>query len=608
MTGRRDAAWALAAAAAFAALLGPALLDPGRAVANFGDLYGYHVPLHHLAASRLAAGHLPFWNPYVFSGVPHLADPQTALFYPPATLTRLFPAVWAFTALAFFHLLLAFVGAQLLARRLGAGAASAAALGAAFALSPFTAGRLLQGVPTLLFSLAWVPWCWLALLERRAWLLAGVWALQGLSGHPQFAAMNALAMASWSLAEPRGRGRAFLVGAAGAAALALVQAVPAAELLTRSNRRGLPEAFASAYSMPPRALATLLSPRAFGDPRDGTFAGDPSEWFEEYALSLGLAPLAAAAAGAGSLPAARAGWALAAAGAALAAGSHAPWWALWKDGPLAALSRVPARFGVWTLWGLWLAAALGWARFARSASRTARLGAGVLALAALAEAGRTGASLLGSEDAAAYLAPNRAVAEALGGRLERVLTAPGLPNADKTMMYRLMNVNGYAAYYPARLAEYAFAAEGRPAADPSRLYLATPSAPGVRALGVSAVLPGPGGTPYARVDGAAALARVPGGSASVQSPRPESWRVRGAGPGPLTFAIPECPGWRAWVDGRPAPTRLAEGLFLQVDVPDGPFQADFRYEPPGWTLLCLAAVLAWAAWARAGLVWYRLSV
>ena len=100
--------------------------------------------------------------------------------------------------------------------------------------------------------------------------------------------------------------------------------------------------------------------------------------------------------------------------------------------------------------------------------------------------------------------------------------------------------------------------------------------------------------------GAASLARTPGGPAALSSPRPESWSARGAGPGPLTFAMPQEPGWRVWVDGRPASAGLAEGLFLSVDVPEGPFKADFRYEPPGWGLLCLGGLLAWAAWARAG--------
>lgn len=583
--GRRDLGWAALLGAGLTLLFARALVDPGAALANFGDLYAYHVPLQHLASSRLAAGQLPFWNPYILIGVPHLADPQTMLFYPPAVLLRLFGSAWAFTILSLGHAALAAWGAQLLARRLGAAPSGAAALGAAYALSPFVAGRILQGVPTLLFALAWGPWCWLALLERRPWLLAGTWALQGLSGHPQFAALNALAMGFWAAADPRGRGRAFALAAVGAAALAAVQAVPSAELLSRSSRRGLPEAFASAYRMPWKALRVVFSPRPFGDPRDGTFAGDPSEWFEEYTLHLGAAPLAAAAVGAAAVPAARAALGLAAAGAFFAAG------------PSTALSRVSARFGVWTLWGLWLAAAFGWAVLARGN----RFSGAALAALALAQAFVGGADLVGTEPAGPYLAANRAVASSLGGRLERAMTAPDLPNADKTMLYRIMNVNGYAAYYPVRQALFAYAAEGgRPAADPGRLYFSTPDSAGARSLGVASVIPGPAGAPFARVAGSAALARTPGGPAALSSPRPELWSARGVGPGPLTFAMPEEPGWRAWVDGRPVRAGVAEGLFLSVDVPPSTFKADFRYQPPGWSLLCLGGLLAWGAWARAG--------
>ncbi|MBI3300023.1 MAG: DUF2079 domain-containing protein [Elusimicrobia bacterium] len=598
MIGRKDAWLLTALAAALLLWVAPALLRPGNALANFGDLYAYHIPLQHLAAARLESGELPFWNPYIFSGMPHLANPQTALFYPPAALLRLFPLAWAFSLYLVLHLALAGAGAHLLARRLGAGPAGAAALAAAYTLSPFVAGRVLQGVPTLLASLAWVPWCWLALHDRRAWLLAGTWALQGLSGHPQFAAVNAAAMALWAAAEPRGRGRTFAAAAAAAVALALIQAVPAAALLARSSRAGLPEAFTAAYSMPPKALVSLLVPGAFGTPAAGTFAGDPSEWFEEYTLQLGAGPLVLAAVGAAAMPAARLGLGLAAAGAALAAGRHAPWWPLWRRSPLAALSRVPARWGLWTLWGLWLAAAVGWARFSGGRLRLAR---GAAAVVILIQSAFYGAASLRVEAAGPYLAPNRAVAAALGGRLSRALTAPELPNADKTMLYRIMNVNGYEAFYPQSYAAYAARAEGRPAADPSRVYFATPDSAGAKALGVSAILPGPGGAPFGAVPGAEPLARFSGGGApSAASPRPELWRLDGAGKGVLTLAVAADPGWRAWADGAAVPVTAPDGVLMVLDLPRGVAAARLRYEPPCWGWLCAAAVLSWAAWGALG--------
>ncbi|MDE2292134.1 MAG: YfhO family protein, partial [Elusimicrobia bacterium] len=223
------------------------------------------------------------------------------------------------------------------------------------------------------------------------------------------------------------------------------------------------------------------------------------------------------------------------------------------------------------------------------------------ALALLAEAS-CGAGLLRAQDARPFLAARPEVAKALGGRLERALTAPELPDADKTMLYRVMNVNGYAAFYPERLAAYAARAEGKPAADPSRLYLDDPRLPGVRALGVAAVLPGPGGAPFARVPGAEPLARrEDGGDLSLSSPRPERWSVSGAGRGPLVLAVPEDAGWRAWVDGRRVPVSSADGLFMRVPVPDGAFRAEFRYAPPGWAWLCAAGTLAWGLWLGVGL-------
>ena len=71
-----------------------------------------------------------------------------------------------------------------------------------FSLSPFLIYRVTEGIPTLLASLSWTPWCWLALQSGRPGFLAGVWAMQFLSGHPQFMVLNALGMALWAATRP----------------------------------------------------------------------------------------------------------------------------------------------------------------------------------------------------------------------------------------------------------------------------------------------------------------------------------------------------------------------------------------------------------------------
>ena len=46
------------------------------------DVFTYFTPFKAYAAEALRAGHLPLWNPYLFMGVPFLANIQTAVLYP----------------------------------------------------------------------------------------------------------------------------------------------------------------------------------------------------------------------------------------------------------------------------------------------------------------------------------------------------------------------------------------------------------------------------------------------------------------------------------------------------------------------------------------------
>ena len=78
---RKDAPFLLVLFAAALALFAPGLVDPSLLAVNFGDLQGYHFPLRFLAAGRLQSGALPFWNPYIFAGLPMFANPQTGTLY-----------------------------------------------------------------------------------------------------------------------------------------------------------------------------------------------------------------------------------------------------------------------------------------------------------------------------------------------------------------------------------------------------------------------------------------------------------------------------------------------------------------------------------------------
>src|SRR6185437_12959856 len=54
-----------------------------------GDFSQQFYAFQSYTARRLALGQLPLWDPYIFGGQAHLADPQTALFYPVGLLINL---------------------------------------------------------------------------------------------------------------------------------------------------------------------------------------------------------------------------------------------------------------------------------------------------------------------------------------------------------------------------------------------------------------------------------------------------------------------------------------------------------------------------------------
>ncbi|MBI5245517.1 MAG: hypothetical protein HY922_17785 [Elusimicrobia bacterium] len=594
-------------AALLAALLAPALSSTSLILGNFGDLYAYHLPLRHFAASRLMAGQMPFWNPYVFSGLPFLANPQAALFYPPSVLFDVLPAGCAFTLHAAFHLALAALGMQLFLRRARLDAAWAFLFTASFTLSPMLVYRIPQGIPTQLAALSWVPWTWLALLSGRPAMLAGAWALQLLAGHAQYAAVNAVGLAVFALFDLRARAPVFAKAAGLAAGLACVQLVLTAQFLGASNRVGWPPALAGAYSLPPRSLAALVLPGAFGNPLDGSYPGLPSTFFEFQAATVGWAAAILAAAGlflrsgtpAGSLFGA-APWLIAGLGVFAALGDHNPLLPRLANWPIFGLLRAPARFGLLLFWGLLLAAAA--AALKLRSKRILPRWAKAAALAVVfADLGPWAARFVYAEDPRPFLSRNEAFARRLAGQAVRFITDPDLANPNKAMLYRAMNANGYEAFYLKNYTEFILRAAHPGAVDPSRVLMWPSDRGALRALGVrwllgpdGALSPNPGALPLARLSD--------GRPAQVSALSPDRWRISGSSGTRMIFAMPFFPGWKVWLNGRRAEISREEGLFQAVELPSGgrSWTADFRFGPTLWPWLVLANAAAAALWlARA---------
>src|SRR5688572_21062724 len=122
-------------------LLAALLVYTFRAVLTVGpfELPGIDASVHYpwevFTRAALSAGQRPYWNPYLFSGMPHIADVQTIVFYPPAMLLRWLQPEAFLSWQAVAHMWIGGAGTLFLARVVGlswwasAAAAFAMALG-----------------------------------------------------------------------------------------------------------------------------------------------------------------------------------------------------------------------------------------------------------------------------------------------------------------------------------------------------------------------------------------------------------------------------------------------------------------------------------------------
>lgn len=268
-------------------------------------------PYRQFAAGALRDGRLPLWNPYLFTGVPFLADPRAGALYPPNLALRWLDAPDAFVWSVVGHGWLAAVGMYALLRG-GLDRSRPAALTGAviFAFGGFLGANAIE--PNVVEAGAWLPLVLLgADVAMRRHIAYGVGlaslalALQLLAGQPHIAALSLLAAALLvivrlvplgALAQrpPREWWRPVGVGLtkglivvvtlpAFAFALAAAQLLPTWELYRRSVRNASwSYSDATAGALPPSGLVRALLPG---------FNEDPERLLVAYAgiVALGLA-------------------------------------------------------------------------------------------------------------------------------------------------------------------------------------------------------------------------------------------------------------------------------------------------------------------------------
>ncbi len=227
-----------------------------------GDNLQQNFPLHVLVGSMLRHGELPFWNQYIFSGTPLMADFNAGAFYPLVGLFVILPdrAAWIATEVVLFSAIA--VGMYVFLRALKLSTLACVIAAATFAF----AGPVLSEVNHVDMTEGYVaiPWMLLAVLHivrdgRWRWsiLLGVAFATVILGGAPEAMldeALLVIVFAAFSAGLSGQRWWRVLTRCAAGAALALslaaIQWLPGLEAIRSSQRASGVIAAAGSFPTP----------------------------------------------------------------------------------------------------------------------------------------------------------------------------------------------------------------------------------------------------------------------------------------------------------------------------------------------------------------------
>ncbi len=282
------------------------------------DFVEQEFPFRTLAASSLAQGHIPGWNPYVFCGMPFIADIQIAFWYPMNMMQSLFvsdgylsPVVMQWFIV--LHYLIAGVGMFFCVRQLFKTDDWSALLAAvAYAFGGYLTAQPMHQM--IVYQLALFPWVVMLFIRGiddwkyaiGAGLALGV---MYLAGHPQTSLYLTFFLALLGVYEIVYRVRhkeqgsidfitvvRMLVPAIIAIGIFTIQLLPAQELAGLSKRETMTFEKSVEGSLTFGHLFTLVLPRLFGV-SDAMQQAKVQYWNGPYFLSwetmcyIGIIPL-----------------------------------------------------------------------------------------------------------------------------------------------------------------------------------------------------------------------------------------------------------------------------------------------------------------------------
>lgn len=550
----------------------------------------------------ISGGLLPLWNPLRDLGEPFLADPKTAVLYPPTWLTFAFGYSAYFKIWVLTHTALAFVFAYLLAERLFKDRTSAVA---AAVLAAFNGMMLAKvSIPIYFSSLPWLFAAAYFLASGSTLWLAFSLAMQWFAGYPSFslvtfaALLALLPVLDGPAAAARRLGKASLVFLG----LIAVQLLPFLEML-RESARGLmvdrDAAFVYSISLPELLKKLLVpfwyafSPESEGDPAVVNFY-------------FGFAPLAAA----GILLFKKAGRrsyyfiALFAVSLILCLGKYLPGYSLL---PFLRIFRYPAN---WLALAAFAAVLLAGAGFSRLNGRNLRWTlAAAVAFELLAYAQLRHKLWVRPE----FFTEKPAVLNGLPAG-SRIFHSPLLrekleegisqgPAGDILLVREAAYPSYGTAFGFGEISSYQVLASARVREFAGRISAAGPGSELLDYAGVGAVITFNRdktgkllAEPVAVRNGAAKdswFFASGSGRVTVEGDRPGLFRASAATAAPSMFVLSQAwyPGWELKIDGKRTAPEKFEGVFLSCALPPGEHTIEFRYHPVSFRIGLLISAL-----------------
>lgn len=258
----------------------------------------------------LKKGHIPMWNPYIYSGTPYLAGFMAGLLYLPNVIFLFLSYPLATNIVIVLHFLFAGFFIYLLCRYFKISLWPAVLAGIIYMLNGKIMGPLYAGHFMWIEQYAWIPLIfllWHKALDRKS-LRFCIWAgmasgIQFLAGQSQLWYYTLLVLIIYffyvlwqdrkmvrSVREFLSRMLQPIIFLSFTVMTSAVVLFPLLEMSKEGLRsQGLPLIDAQSMSFPPWHLLMLLVPAFFGKSNAGTYWGPSS--FEELYFYIGMVPL-----------------------------------------------------------------------------------------------------------------------------------------------------------------------------------------------------------------------------------------------------------------------------------------------------------------------------